>query len=64
MRGLGFLRFNEQKKAQSTNPLTLALSPGGERGRSQGFNRKLSIIKPGRLNRPSPPRGRRWPEAG
>ena len=36
MRGPGFLRFNEQKKTQITNPLTLALSPKGERGQSQG----------------------------
>ncbi len=34
MRGPAFLRFNEHKK-QITNPLTLALSPRGERGQSQ-----------------------------
>ena len=38
MRGPGFLRFNEQKKTQSTNPLTLAISPGGERGQPQKFD--------------------------
>ena len=35
MRGPGFLRFNERKKTQSTNPLTLALTPRGDRGQSQ-----------------------------
>ena len=43
MRGPAFLRFNEHKK-QIANPLTLALSPRGERGHSQevAINRRKS----------------------